>query len=349
MHRNIKPACVLLGRDGTAFLGDFGLAVRGDARDGHVCGSLRYMDPRLFARDAAPDRAADVYAYAMLLYELFAEQVPHARFDDRTTTPRHFVRALRRHRQELLAALVDRMAVPGLAGTASSAHARVLAQLRALVARACGLAGAAPVDSSELPGLVADCAFGLFALPPHLLARYRAITGNVFLSRISTDDFVRATDRALGTPETSAGSSEYAALLRRTLLRDCGALLSIRDVQNIARWLPHDDDLVLLDGKNWFLGDVDDCAARDILAQQGARAFVVTVERDPLIREPFVLILTLGDGGDEGAKLPLSSKARKTLVRSGHVATARVADIAQLLAETSALEEHGFVAPTTSL
>lgn len=169
---------MLLSHDCTAFLGSFGLAVRGDARDEHVCGSLRYMDPRLFARDApaAPDRAADVYAYAMLLVELFTGRVPLARYDDRTTTPRHFVRALRRHRDELLAAMVDHMAVPGLD---APHHAPVLARLRTLVARACGLPGTTPVDSSELPALVSDCAFQHFALPPHLLARYKTITGNV--------------------------------------------------------------------------------------------------------------------------------------------------------------------------
>ena len=178
LHRNIKPSCVMLSHDYTAFLGDFGLSVRSDAREEHVRGSLRYMDPRMFARDAAPDKAADVYAFAMLLYELFTGQVPLARFDD-ATPRRHFVRALRRHRDELLAAMVDRMAVPGLDAAATPAHARVLASLRAVVARACGLAGTTPVDSSELPALVSDCAFQLFALPPHLLARYKAITGNV--------------------------------------------------------------------------------------------------------------------------------------------------------------------------
>ena len=169
----------------------------------------------------------------------------------------------------------------------------------------------------------------------------------IFLSKISVDDFVAATDRALGTPETSAGKSEYAVLLRQTLLRDHGRDLTIRDVQNIARWLPHDDDLVLLEGKAWFLGDYDDSAARALLEAQhahGTRAFVVTVEHDPCIREPFVLALTLGDGDDDD--LPLSPAARRTLVRAGNVATVRVANIAQLMGETGALEEHGFVAPS---
>lgn len=170
----------------------------------------------------------------------------------------------------------------------------------------------------------------------------------IFLSKISVDDFVAETDRALGTPESSVGKSGYAVLLRQTLLRDCGRDLTIRDVQNIARWLPHDDDLVLLEGKAWFLGDYDDSAARALLEAQhahGARAFVVTVERDPLVREPFVLALTLGDSDGKDDDVPLSDAARRALVRAGHVATVRVANIAQLLAETGALEEHGFVAP----
>ena len=42
----------------------------------------------------------------------------------------------------------------------------------------------------------------------------------IFLSKISVDDFVAETDRAIGTPESSVGKSEYAVLLRQTLLRE---------------------------------------------------------------------------------------------------------------------------------
>ena len=175
LHRNIKPSCVMLNHDYNAFLGDFGFSVRGDTKLEQVRGSLRYMDPRMFVKDAVPDKAGDIYSYVMLLYELFTEQLPLNVFDENTDR-QQFVHAMRRHKEELVADMLNHMNVPGLE---RKKDAEVLYMLKCIIARGCGLKGTEPLNSEELPGLISDCAFKLFTLPPHLLARYKKITGNV--------------------------------------------------------------------------------------------------------------------------------------------------------------------------
>ena len=175
LHRNIKPSCVMLSHERTAFLSDFGFSVRGDTKLEQVRGSLRYMDPRMFVKDAVPDKAGDVYSYVMLLYELFTEQQPLPIFDD-STSRQQFVHAMRRHKKELLGDMLDKMHVRGLG---SSKYAAVVAMIKDVIARGCALEGTQPLTSEMLPAVITDCAFKLFVLPPHLLDRYKHITGNV--------------------------------------------------------------------------------------------------------------------------------------------------------------------------
>ena len=165
----------MLNHDYTAFLGDFGFSVRGDTKLEQVRGSLRYMDPRMFVKDAVPDKSGDIYSYVMLLYELFSEQLPLSVFDE-STDRQQFVHAMRRHKQELLSDMINTMVVPGLD---EKKNHEVLSMLRCIIARGCGLKNTKPVDGEEISTLISDCAFKLFSLPSHLLTRYKRITGNV--------------------------------------------------------------------------------------------------------------------------------------------------------------------------
>ena len=78
VHRDVKPANILLGRDGVVRLTDFGIAVGLEdataltAADG-VVGTLRYLAPeRLTGAPATP--ATDVWGVGAILYELLAGQ-----------------------------------------------------------------------------------------------------------------------------------------------------------------------------------------------------------------------------------------------------------------------------------
>src|SRR5664279_1888106 len=65
VHRDVKPANIMLDRDGDAFLTDFGLARGKDysaiTRPGRVLGTVAYLAPELI-RGGEADSSSDVYA-----------------------------------------------------------------------------------------------------------------------------------------------------------------------------------------------------------------------------------------------------------------------------------------------
>lgn len=81
VHRDVKPANVLFGPDGTAKLTDFGLA-KGRAytvltRPGQVLGTLDYLAPELIRGDPATPQT-DVYALGCVAYEAVVGGAPFA-------------------------------------------------------------------------------------------------------------------------------------------------------------------------------------------------------------------------------------------------------------------------------
>jgi serine/threonine protein kinase len=80
VHRDVKPANVLLGEEGRAYLSDFGIArvvasSRHAAHTGGVVGTPGYMAPEQ-ARGQQPDPRSDIYSLGCMAYEMLTAQPP---------------------------------------------------------------------------------------------------------------------------------------------------------------------------------------------------------------------------------------------------------------------------------
>jgi serine/threonine protein kinase len=81
IHRDVKPANILLDTDGTAYITDFGLAKDSQGslltRPGQALGSLDYMAPEQI-RSEEVTAATDVYALGCVMYECLCGAPPFA-------------------------------------------------------------------------------------------------------------------------------------------------------------------------------------------------------------------------------------------------------------------------------
>ena len=78
VYRDLKPENILVDRGGNVRLADFGLAkenvnVMNPATT--FCGSPAYLAPEILDKEGS-EKAADVYAFGALLYELLSGSLP---------------------------------------------------------------------------------------------------------------------------------------------------------------------------------------------------------------------------------------------------------------------------------
>ncbi len=85
VHRDVKPANIMISRDGRPVILDFGLARADDhesqglTRTGDLLGTPAYMAPeQILGRVHEIDRRSDVYALGVTLFECLAGQRPHS-------------------------------------------------------------------------------------------------------------------------------------------------------------------------------------------------------------------------------------------------------------------------------
>jgi serine/threonine protein kinase len=93
LHRDVKPANIILDDSGVVWITDFGLARHeeheGVTETGDIVGTLRYMAPEQFSGQT--DSRSDIYSLGMTLYELLAlrpayEEVRHGPLIKKKTT-----------------------------------------------------------------------------------------------------------------------------------------------------------------------------------------------------------------------------------------------------------------------
>ena len=81
IYRDLKPANVLIARDGTPRLSDFGIAHLADkahlTQSGVLIGTMSYLSPEAFGRETL-DARTDVWAFGVLLFEMLTGHLPFA-------------------------------------------------------------------------------------------------------------------------------------------------------------------------------------------------------------------------------------------------------------------------------
>jgi len=78
VHRDIKPGNVMVSKDGTVKVVDFGIArvlENSRTQTGMLIGTFAYMPPEVFNGEHADERS-DIFSFGVLLYELFAYKHP---------------------------------------------------------------------------------------------------------------------------------------------------------------------------------------------------------------------------------------------------------------------------------
>ncbi|GEM_PF-951570 len=80
MHRDVKPANVMITPDGHAILTDFGLALLLQERSTttSVIGTLEYMSPEQISTPKQVGPPTDQYAFGVMLYEMFTGILPYS-------------------------------------------------------------------------------------------------------------------------------------------------------------------------------------------------------------------------------------------------------------------------------
>lgn len=79
IHRDIKPQNIMLLRDGTIKVADFGIASLENEfqeADGQAIGSIHYIAPEQ-ARGELPDARSDIYSLGVVMYEMVTGEVPY--------------------------------------------------------------------------------------------------------------------------------------------------------------------------------------------------------------------------------------------------------------------------------
>ena len=157
-HRDVKPENILLTRDGSTLVADFGIAraLGGDdglTQTGLAIGTPAYMSPEQAAGDKTLDARTDQYSLASVLYEMLAGEAPwtgptaQAIAAKRLTEPPPSVRAVRPN----VPAAVDEAIRKALAPVAADRFASLEQFAQALQTTSAAPTGSATVAAAEAP------------------------------------------------------------------------------------------------------------------------------------------------------------------------------------------------------
>ncbi len=157
VHRDVKPDNVWLAADGSAALGDFGIARQEGLErltaDGVVLGTVRYLSPeQIRGADVGP--ASDLYALGVTLYELVAGRPPFTGADPTSVLTQHLTAdpVAPSHHEPAVPPALERLILDLLAKEPASRPPSAAAVAEALAQIAAPGSGASPASASRAPG-----------------------------------------------------------------------------------------------------------------------------------------------------------------------------------------------------
>lgn len=123
VHRDVKPANIMLSSDGKPYIADFGIAKRISAdatisTEGRIMGTARYMSPeQASGRTQETDQRSDIYALGVILFEMLTGDVPfrgnvravlHNKVFDEAPSPRSLDSSIPKDLETLCMRCLDR-------------------------------------------------------------------------------------------------------------------------------------------------------------------------------------------------------------------------------------------------
>jgi len=198
VHRDVKPANVLIGDDGHARLVDYGISVAGDRKpealeltgSGQAIGTLPYMAPEQLT-GAPATSAVDIYALGVVLYEMLTGERPFngGSPSEQLQLQQHAPREMSAVPPALATLTIDALdPVPGRRPTAAQLGRALTAWLEGRSETeaptqqvpVAALAGVAAVGSAAAPA--ADGARPAVAAPVDQSRRRRALNAAAFVA-----------------------------------------------------------------------------------------------------------------------------------------------------------------------
>lgn len=126
IHRDLKPQNILIDKDGTAKITDFGIAIalskNSITQTNSVLGSVQYISPEQ-ARGSLAVQQSDIYSLGIILYEMLTGQVPYDGESAVSVALKHFQEDMPSVR-EVDSSIPQSLENVVLKATAKSPHAR---------------------------------------------------------------------------------------------------------------------------------------------------------------------------------------------------------------------------------
>jgi eukaryotic-like serine/threonine-protein kinase len=275
IHRDIKPENILLTKDGSTLVADFGIArAFGGGSDqltetGMAVGTPAYMSPEQAAGERTLDARADIYSLGIVLYEMLAGEPPYTGATAQAILARRFSEAPRPLRilRDTIPEPIEQAVQKALAKAPADRFSTALQFADALATTAPATAGAS--GTAPVP-------------PPSRARRWRYVVAAGLATVLAVGLWLVAVRRGARSPPGGAASASLAVLPFSVSAGGSFAYLGEGMVDLLSRSLDGAGDLRAIDAGTVLsavhrrrLTSPDRATATELAERLGARRFVL--------------------------------------------------------------------------